>query len=178
VLALACWPSVLAAALLADEALAAVTSRRGRAVLSAVAASALTLSFVLMVQQVTGDHFTRLSAPPHAVTRADVDYLRRTSSPSDRIAVLATHQAVLLLEAHRVQALRGPGRAELILRSDADDQARQLTEGDIDLLYVELRYLVTYGSVWLGPIWPAIERRYEPVSASPDKSLQLWRLRR
>ena len=171
------WPAVLGAVAL----LARVPRLPRRGVLGgamrALTAGALAVALALCV--VLAQRLLARSIPRVASAQASIleqiDFVERTSTRSQPIAVFAKHQAVILLQTHRASALDGPGLSELILDVDRRRMFAQLAAGRAELVYVD-RELVRSRSI-LEPLKALLAERFLKVASSTDRRLTLYRRR-
>lgn len=139
-----CWPAILLVAIFSDEILRAVRVKRlpKNQVVVAVAGCtvlvAMAMSFLervpMLTRQVESQFSTR-GHPVEPVVQSEILFIRRYSLVHSGCLILSARQGIYYAEAGFSSPLRGPGRVEVLLRSDEEALALQLLGEELPCIF-------------------------------------------
>jgi hypothetical protein len=140
-----CWPAVIITGILIDEMVRAIRGNRlpwsqlwipiaGLSLIT-VAAMSFIKHVPLFIRQVSEQYSSR-NHPGEPIVLSELAFIKKHSATHPGCYVLSLRQGIYSAEAQLVSPLRGPGRVEILLKSDEEALAAKILRGSLPCIFL------------------------------------------
>lgn len=179
-----CWPALLVATILSDEAMRGV---RGRLlpqtfnylpVLVMTVLSICILSFLMkawmMVDRISDIYKTRnIAIAPYVEN--EIEFIRTHSSSSQDCLILSKRQGIYYLETGLASPVKGPGLIEIILMEDRNLLMQKVLDGEVGCLFLGVG---AHSSPVLDLDDYQLKKKYILLASNSLQTMQYWQAKR